>query len=204
MKTPFCIAAAVAALLVPTVSLANSAATPTLPQEAAVTQQATPSAAEVLANIETVSPVNLIYVVSEYWNAGNKLQAAFWYYVWQIRTEPWAQTDPEFARARLALNQNFGSTINSWIFADPELVVAISERAMSFEPRLPLWNRMPEGMSAEQWEQLVQATRVAYANDMRGAFAQTPPDQIRALRQQNGLPVGTLTDIGLPLPEDWR
>lgn len=204
MKSPFCIAVAAAAILAPTVSMADRAATPAPIQEAPATPQATPTAAEVLANIETVSPINLIYVVSEYWNAGNKLQAAFWYYVWQIRTEPWAQTDPEFAQVRNALNQNFGSTINSWIFADPEMVVAVSERAMTFEQRLPLWNHMPEGMSAEQWEQLVHTTRVAYANDMRGALAETPPDQIRALRQQNGLPVGALTDMGLPLLREWR
>lgn len=203
MRT-FCIAAAVAGLLAPTVSMANDTATPALPQEASVTQQARPAAAEVLANLNSVSPLNLIYVVAEYWEAGNRLQAAFWYYVWQIRTEPWAQTDPEFAQARSSLNQSIGSTINSWVFADPDMAASISERAIAFEPKLPMWNRGAEGMSVEQWEQLVAATRIAYANDMRNAFAQTPPDQIRALRQQNGLPVGSLTDMGAPLPDEWR
>lgn len=204
LKQTLCAAAALVALLAPTVSLAQDAAPAPSTPDAAPAPQATPSAEYVLANLTSVSPLNLIYVVSEEWAAGNRLQAAFWYYIWQIRTEPWAVAEQEFAQPRAAINQSVGATINSWIFSDPELMQSVSERAISYEPKLPMWTHIPEGMPQNRWDELVATTRATYVTDLRSGLTETPPDQIRVLRQQNGLPVGPLTDQGAPLPEEWR
>lgn len=204
LKHTLCATAALLALLAPTAPLAQAATPAPASQDAAPASDATPSAEYVLANLTSVSPLNLIYVVSEEWAAGNRLKAAFWYYVWQIRTDPWAQAEQEFAQPREAINQSVGTIINSWIFSDPELMQAVSERAISYEPKLPMWRRMPDGMPQNRWDELVATARATYASDLTNGFADTPPDQIRLLRQQNGLPVGPLTDQGEPLPDEWR
>lgn len=203
-KQTLCATATCAALLLPTASSAAIAAAPPVVQEAAPEAEAPPSADFVLANLDSVSPLNLIYVASEQWSVGNRLQAAFWYYIWQIRTESWAVAEAGFSEPRAAINQSVGTTINGWIFSDPELMYEISERAIGYEAKLPLWSRMPEGVTEAQWAELIASTRATYARDLQESFVATPPDRIRELRRQNGLAVGPLPDEGAPLPEEWR
>ncbi len=180
-------------------------ATPALARQDTATTTAQPPSAEIiLANHATVSPLNLIYVVNEYWNAGNKLQAALWFYVWQIRTAPWAENDPELAQIRTNLNKQFGGAINSWLAADPVLWQQVAERAIAYEPKLPLWSQRPDGLPEEAWAAQVAKTRTEYATDFREAFASMSADEINAARRERGLPVGTPDDQGAPLPEDWR
>lgn len=179
--------------------------TPALARQDTVTATTQPPSAEIiLANHANVSPLNLIYVVNEYWNADNKLQASFWFYVWQIRTAPWAENDPQMEQVRSNLNQQYGGAINSWLGADPVLWRQVAERAISYEPKLPLWSQRPDGISEEAWTGQIANSREEYANSLREAFASMSTDQINAARQERGLPTGTPADLGAPLPEEWR
>lgn len=165
-----------------------------------------PSAESILNNLTSVSPLNLVYVVAEEWKAGNKLRASFWYYVWQIRTDAWVKgmDDSGFKQLRAIISDEMGQAVNGWIAADPALMRDTATRAMGYEAKLPLWSERPEGMSQADWDALIAKTRADYAQEMRDAFADTTDEEILAGRQSRGLPVGTPSDQGAALPDDWR
>lgn len=163
-----------------------------------------PPAEVLIASLDQISPLQLVRAVSEYWQRGDKLQASFWYYIWQIRTAPWVGTDPAFDDARASLNNAIGQTINGWIAADSETWQATARRAVAFEPKLPLWTIHPPEMSPEAWATRVAEHRASYARELDEAFAQTDAETIRRSRSEAGLPVGPLTDAGQPLPDAWR
>lgn len=195
-------------LSLPAGAMAQEAPSPETAEAAAAPDPAPaesiPSIDDVLGNLANISPFNLVYVFQQYWDAGDKLKAAFWFYIWQLRTGPWAELDPETAQVRAALNQQAGMAINGWLAADPELMKQTAERAHGYESKLPLWNRRPEGIAEDFWNTTITQHRAAYAAEMSEAFTTTPPDQIRTLRAEAGMPVGTPTDLGAPLPDDWR
>lgn len=160
----------------------------------------------VLANLTEVSPLNLAYVVTDEWKKGNKLRASFWYYVWQIRTDAWVTgVDEEgFKLYRNMMSDEMGQAVSAWILADPELARDTAQRAIAYEAKLPLSKMRPDDMSEADWMAIISKSRSDYATELREAFAEMSDDDIRAARQQNGLPVGTPTDIGTPLDEEWR
>lgn len=183
------------------------AATPALARQDTAPQAAQPPSPEtVLANLSSIQPLNLVYVVSGEWAAGNKLKAAFWFYVWQIRTDAWVtgMNDSGFTQSRNMLNNQMGQGVNTWIAADPALMRDTAERAISYEAKLPLWTERPEGLGESDWAAIIAKSRADYASEMQAAFAEMPVEEIRTLRQEKGLPVGTPADMGEPLPDDWR
>lgn len=192
-----------AAILFASPALAQDSSTPAPPQTEPPAQR-TLSAAEVQDNLATVSPLSIIYVITEYWTGGDKLKAAFWYYIWQIRTQAWVGSDSGFDQFRTTMNNEMGSTINGWIGADPVVWREVAERAASYEAKLPLWRVHPENMTEEAWLAQIAATRADYAKQMTDAFDSTTPDAMRASRTAANLPVGPLTDSGAPLPEEWQ
>lgn len=163
-----------------------------------------PPASYIIANTQTISPLNLVYAINEYWMAGDRLQAAFWFYIWQIRTAPWAELDPELAPIRATLNEQLGGAINGWLAADPALMRQVAERALSYEATLPLWTQRPEGISEQFWLSQVQADRVGYATELNEALTPQSYAQIITARQERGMPVGLPADLGAPLPDNWR
>lgn len=165
-----------------------------------------PKADFVLANLEATSPLNLMYVVTEEWAAGNKLKASFWYFIWQIRTEAWAAglDDSGFSQFQAALNDQLGQGLNIWISADPALLRDTVERAISYEAKLPLWSERPDGLDEVKWAAVVAKTRADYANEYHSAFAGISDEEILAKREEYGLPVGTPADQGETLPDNWR
>ena len=160
----------------------------------------------VLENLTEVSPFNLVSVIADEWAKGNKLRASFWYYIWQIRTDAWVGgvDEDSFKLTRNMISDQMGQVINTWIAADPALWRDTAERAVSYEARLPLSRLRPETLDEADWLAIVAKSRADYANELREAFASTPPEAISASRQQNGLPVGTPTDTGAPLDPDWH
>ena len=160
----------------------------------------------ILANLDEVSPFNLIFVVADEWKKGNKLRAAFWYYVWQIRTDAWVSgvDREEFELVRTMMSDEAGQVIYNWIAADPALMRETVERALRYEAVLPLSKQRPDDLSEADWLAVVERSRTDYATELREAFANTTDENILARRQQNGLPVGTHKDIGAPLDDTWR
>lgn len=160
----------------------------------------------VLANLTEVSPFNLAYVVADEWKKGNKQRASFWFYIWQIRTDAWVSgvNEEGFKLYRNMMSDEMGRTINTWILADPALMRDTAQRAIAYEAKLPLSNMRPDDMSEADWMAIISKSRSDYATDFNEAFAEMSDEEIRVTRQQNGLPVGTPTDIGAPLDGEWR
>lgn len=166
-----------------------------------------PSAELVLAHPEAVSPFDYVVAVQWLWSHGRRQQAAFWFYVFQARTRPWALADTHgdgAAALRSALNDGLGTTINGWIGSDPVAWRMIAERAVSYERHLPLQAERPPELGASDWRALVERSRAEYAAQLKSAFDGLSPESLAAGRRQGGLPVGPLKDAGPPLPDAWR
>ena len=160
-----------------------------------------------LAHPEAVSPFDYATAVQWLWSRGRRQQAAFWFYVFQARTRPWALADKGgdgAAALRSSLNDGMGPVINSWIGSDPAAWRSIAERAVSYERRLPLSVERPPGLDAPSWRRLVESSRGEYSAQLRSAFDDMSPDEFAAKRRGAGLPVGPLSEPGPPLPDDWR
>ena len=115
---------------------------------------AQPSSAAILAHPEMYGPFTYAIVVRDMWAQGRRLQAAFWFYVFQARTRPWSAADMTgdgAAALRGALNEELGPAINGWVGSDLEAWRALAQRAVSYEARLPLCPQRPEGISAAAW-----------------------------------------------------
>lgn len=176
------------------------AATP----EAASGEQEIPSAEFIVSNMETISPLNLVYAVDQYWNRGDKLKAAFWFYIWQIRSLPWIETEPALLERHTQLDQAMGPVINSWLASDPAVLKDTVMRAVSYEPKLPLLNERPDGISETYWNEAITRTRTGYAAEATELFSPEFLAEIETSRKENGLPVGPHSDAGAPLPDEWR
>lgn len=200
---PYAVAAFMAAMLASAAS-AQTAAAPPAPVQAEEPVPIAPPADAIIASVDKISPLQLVHVISEFWQRGDKLQAALWFYVWQIRTDPWMGTDPSFDETRNILNNNMGQAINGWIAADPELWLATARRAVTFETKLPMWDKYPPEMTQEEWNARIANLRASYEKEMEDAFIEVNADAIRKNRTENGLYVGPLNDAGAPLPDAWR
>ena len=187
--------------------LAGLLLTEPVPVEAAGPGSAPPSAEVVLTHPEAVSPFDYATAVQWLWDHGRRRQAAFWFYVFQARTRPWALADSGgdgAAALRSALNDELGTVINGWVAGDLNEWRAIAERAVAYERRLPLQPERPPGLDATAWARLVERSRAEYAAQMRSAFDGLTPATFAANRRAAGLPVGPLADAGPPLPDGWR
>lgn len=166
-----------------------------------------PSAEEVLAHPQAVNPFNYSIAVTWLWQHGRRQQAAFWFYVFQVRTRPWALADKAGADAaplRSALNDELGTVVNGWIGGDPVAWRNIAERAVAYERRLPLSTERPTGVDISIWRALVERSRIEYAAQLKTAFDGLVPETFAAERRKAGLSVGPLSEPGPPLPDDWR
>lgn len=171
-------------------------------------EQQARAADHVLDHPDAVGPFELIRVITILQARGDMLQAAFWFYFWQIRSAPWARHGPPDAAPALrgALNASLGAVVNEWIATDPAALREVVERAIAFERRAPLYPGRPEGVSEAAWLAEVAASRAAYEKGFREAFPGTEKAlrEFVAARARNGLPNGPLKDPGKPLREAWR
>ncbi len=161
----------------------------------------------ILADPSSAQPMNYIFVVQFLWERGDREQAAFWYYLWQMRTRPWAQAGmPQIAQLRGALTETWGRPVNEWLGSDVDARTALAERAISYERTLPLSPDRPNGVSAERWMELVVTQRQTYEAQFREflTMPQFHGDAHREARLANGLYVGPWQSPGAPLPDSWR
>lgn len=160
----------------------------------------------VLADPASYHPIVYIVAVRQLWDRGDRAQAAFWYYMWQARTRPWARADSQVAQARGALDSVFGPLINQWVQSDREQFFDLVERVLAYEARLPLSNERPVGIALAQWNEIVAQERDRYANGFESAIRQLWPsaDAHAQLRAQAGLEVGPWQNPGAPLRDEWR
>ena len=162
----------------------------------------------VLAHPDAVNPFAYAYLFGALWEKGDRAQAAFWFYLFQVRTRPWAQSDTRgdgFAALRTALNDGFGMTINGWVGSDVQAWHDIAARAISYEKKVPLYAERPEGMTDAAWQKLVSDTRKEYEDGFTETFSEMLADVkgFEDQRRANGLYVGPLQAPGTPLPAHW-
>jgi len=138
---------------------------------------------------------------------GDMLRAAFWFYMYQIRSRPWARADTGgggAAALRASFNATLGADINEWIGADPELWRSVVERAIAYEAKLPLYAGRPPGTDEATWLKTVERERRAYADEAKAAFTKMDPAEVARTRKENSHFVGALSDKGRPLDDSWR
>jgi hypothetical protein len=162
--------------------------------------------ANVIAHPETVEPFSYLPVITQLLQSSNTAQAAFWYYVFQIRSYPWrkASTDPSGAPALYgSIAASWGQQINQWAGSDIDAWRDLMQRAASFEHAAPLFPTRPADVSVEQWQALIEKGRSEFLPD---AAIKMLSDKrgLEAARRKNGLYVGPWQSPGAPLPEHWR
>lgn len=160
-----------------------------------------------LARPEAADPFAYAMLTSALWGEGRRLQAAFWFYVFQVRTRPWADADKQgdgAAALRASLNDGLGQEINGWLGSDLDAWREVATRAMSYEARLPLPSARPDGVEAGRWPAMVDKVRREYRQGYEKTLGAMTAEDLAAGRRENGLPVGPLKDAGPPLPADWR
>ena len=163
--------------------------------------------AEVTTAPEQFDPFAYAMVSAALWRDERRLQAAFWFYVFQARSRAWADADRAGSGAaalRASLNDLLGSPINAWLGHDLTAWRAVATRAMAYEARLPLGTTRPDGVSAAQWPALVAKARDDYRAGYAATLGKADPADFAAKRRANGLPSGPLPSPGPALPEAWR
>ncbi len=176
-----------------------------LPSAAAARAEA-PAAVSSATSIDiaAASPFELAETSKAMWARGDRLQAAFWFYVFQVRTAPWAEAQPDLLPLRGSINDSLGRTVNEWLASDIEAWEDLAERAIAYEAAQPLWSDRPEGLDAADWQDRVERGRATYARDFRQVFASFDAGDIAAMRREHDLPVGPLDQPGAPLDPSWR
>lgn len=161
---------------------------------------------ELLEDPAAHKPETYVFVTQHLWSRGDRLQAAFWHYLFQIRTAPWLQYEPEMAPFRGAVNESLGGAINRWIGSDYDAWEAVTRRAVAYERRLPLSPERPAGLDESEWLAHVAQARAAWTEDFESVFGAggSGRAEMEAQRRANGLPVGPLEAPGAPLPDHWR
>ncbi|WP_428148947.1 hypothetical protein [Brevundimonas sp.] len=169
------------------------------PNEAAIARQ-------IMADPASYKPENYVYVTKVLWERGDRQQAAFWHFLFQIRTAPWLPYNPDLGPFRSGVNASIGARINEWLGSDYDAWLETTRRAMSYERRIPLSPERPAGLSQAEWSAAVERARAGWAADFREITGPTGPTKaaLEAQRRSNGRYVGPLQDPGAPLPADWR
>lgn len=160
-----------------------------------------------IAHPEHVEPGELIKVIGLLWQRGDRLQATFLYYVWQVRFMPWAKHGaPDGAGALFgAIRSMMDPEVNGWIGSDPVLNRRILDQALTYERSLPLHPDRPGTVNAEEWLRTIEEVRASAAKEWLGQM----PVTLEALqnwantRAKNGLPNGPVENPGAPLPDHW-
>ena len=163
--------------------------------------------AQVLARPDAVSPFLYAALVQALWSAGRRQQAAFWFYVFQARTRPWADADTRGdgeGALRASLNQGLGSTVNGWLGSDLAAWKELARRAIAYEAHFPLSAERPKGVSADRWRMMVAEARATYADGFAKTLEKVDPAEHARARRGNGLAVGPLDAPGPALLEGWR
>lgn len=159
-----------------------------------------------LADPSAYPPVTYVYVTKYLWERGDRLQAAFWHTLFQIRTAPYLRYDRNLGPLRASVNQVLGGQILGWLGSDYAAWEDVTRRAISYERRAPLNPEIPEGVSPTEWAAQVESSRRAWQADFNATFGPSGPGRaaVDAQRRANGLYVGPLQNPGAPLPADWR
>lgn len=161
--------------------------------------------AAALAGPEALGPFDIGILSAALWRDGRRHQAAFWFFVFQVRSRPWADLDPSGAgAARAALNDLLGGTINAWIASDLTAWQDTARRAMSYEAGLPLPRERPTAVAPSAWAAAVAKSRREYRAGYDQTLGRMAAVELAAERRRNGLPVGPLDAPGPALLESWR
>ncbi|WP_156427309.1 hypothetical protein [Novosphingobium sp. Fuku2-ISO-50] len=155
---------------------------------------------------DLVNPFSLPLAIAALLRQGNMLRASFWYYFWQVRSEPWARLGSPDGEAALrgSFTATLGGPINAWLGSDPHAMLEVMKRAYSYERKVPLYSGRPNGVGAGAWQNAVAAARAHYdLAAIEASFARMK-DKWAAERVQNHLPNGPLLNPGKPLPDGWR
>ncbi|SOB86803.1 hypothetical protein SAMN06297144_1913 [Sphingomonas guangdongensis] len=185
--------------------LAMPAPLPGAVQSAEVTELRA-TTARVLARPEQATPWEMAQASQALWSEGRRLQAAFWFYVFQQRSRAHADVDTGgdgAAAVRASLNAALGEEINPWLGSDVAAWREVATRAMSFEAKLPI-GPAPAGVSAAAWRAAVAKARADYRAGYEATLGKADPAEIEGTRRENGLPVGPLDQPGPALPAEWR
>ncbi|PKP90256.1 MAG: hypothetical protein CVT77_15595 [Alphaproteobacteria bacterium HGW-Alphaproteobacteria-16] len=162
----------------------------------------------VIARPDIVDPSHYIQVIGTLLQRGDRLQATFFYYVWQVRYLPWARLGSPSGEGALfgAIRATLGPEINGWIGSDPMLNRQVLERALTYERKLPLHPDRPEGVDEKTWLRTIEEVREGAAREWLGQMPVTP-DALKTWakrRAENGLPNGPVEHSGTPLPDHWQ
>lgn len=158
----------------------------------------------VLDHPDAVDPFGYIHVFMNLLEHGNMRQAAFWYYVFQIRSAPWRDGDPSGAGSLYgSISATVGPTINGWAGSDRDAWLDLMLRAAAFERKAPLYPGRPDGVSKAQWDKRIDQSRKRWSE---ASLRSSVPDRAKmeAQRRANGLLVGPWQSPGDPLLESWR
>lgn len=166
---------------------------------------ATPDPYQVLDAIDVSNPFDWIEPIATLWRRGDRLQAAFWYYVFQIRSRPWAEADRQMtggsgaAALRASITETLGRPINEWLGSDTAAWKETGLAAIAFEKRLGFHTGRPDGIDEPTWLAMNQTARATYEDDFGALWSQYSFAQMEDMRRRNGLYVGPLRDPGQPL-----
>lgn len=170
---------------------------------AARAQAADPYA--ILDDPQVRNPFEWVEAIAALWRRGDRLQAAFWYYVFQIRSRPWAEADMAqtggsgVAALRSSITYALGAPINEWLGSDPATWRDTGARAIAFEKRLPHHGGRPEGIDEATWARMNETARTGHEAGFDQVWRQYSFADLEARRRQAGLYVGPLQDPGQPL-----
>lgn len=159
----------------------------------------------ILDDPEVRNPFEWVEAIAQLWQRGDRLQAAFWYYVFQTRSRPWAEADlaqtggSGAAALRSSITYALGTPINEWLGSDPATWRDTGARAIAFEKRLPYHAGRPEGIDAATWAQMNETARTSHEAGFDQVWRQFSFADLEARRRQAGLYVGPLRDPGQPL-----
>lgn len=159
----------------------------------------------VLDATDVRNPFDWIEPIATLWRRGDCLQAAFWYYVFQIRSRPWAEADRQrtggsgAAALRASITETLGRPINEWLGSDPAAWEETGTAAIAFEKRLGFHAERPDGIDQAAWAAMNQRARKEYEDDFVALWDRYSFAQLEALRRERGLYVGPLRNPGRPL-----
>lgn len=152
---------------------------------------------------DLVDPYYLIYAVTNQFQRGDRERAAFWYYIWQMRTRQWMTADSSNAQFMGALRATVGPMINEWAGSDLEAWKQLYVRAIRYELELPLYEGQPDNVSRREWRRIVRRVREENSEEATLQLFEDSADMQEA-RRENGLYIGPWEDPGRPLKDEWR
>ena len=154
---------------------------------------------------DAVEPFNLIYAITDHIVRGDRERALFWFFIWQTRTRPYIQAVPEFGIVRGAMNATIREELLTWAGSDVEASREVWLRAIRYELKAPLYQTPPEGVSNDDWAQMIAAAREENSEaSVRQLHDENPPEEVVKERRENGLYVGPWIEPGRPLKDEWR